>query len=261
MKAETQPGLVFASNERGRIPWTLLGFIMLSAFVHAFGFFLFQTIYPGAGRVMPPPVQVSLIAPGTPEADAILRWIQSEDPALPAQPTMAPFPPPGLTDLPYIPSYSSVHARPKMAPSTDTPLPYPAGASGLDLVEMAASHPAPPPAPPAPAPTSLSFSGPLEGAVLESHPAFETLHATEPGEQLQPARFLLGVSDKGEVKYLFILNTQDSSGDETLDESASDFLRQSQFRPSAEPLTWGFATFYWGSAVFAPTPPTPEPSP
>ncbi len=123
----------------GVIPWTLLGFILLSACLHAFGFYVFQTVYPAAARIGPPPVQVALLSPGTPEADAILRWINSEDPALAAEPGNAPIP--GLMSVPYIPSYATVHARPAMAPASEAPVPYPDGVSGLDLVQMAASSP------------------------------------------------------------------------------------------------------------------------
>jgi hypothetical protein len=251
--APTNPGspanpansLVFSGHEEGIIPWTLLGFIFLSACVHAFGFYIFQTIYPPAARVGAPPVQVGLLTPGTPEADAILRWIDSEDPALAAEPGKAPVP--GLGSLPYTASYESIHARPAMAPSPEEPLRYPAGASGLDVVQMAASHPAASPVPSAPAATVLNFSGPLKDAALEPLPSLTELHEADLGE-LQPARFLLGVSDHGDVQYVFL---QNSSGDKTLDTSASRALEKVRFRAGTAALTWGFATFYWGSPVYA----------
>jgi hypothetical protein len=243
--------LVFSGHEPGFIPWTLLGFILLSAVVHAFGFYIFQTIYPAVARVGPPPVQVGLLVPGTPGADAILRWIDSEDPALAAQPGKAPIP--GLMSLPYIPSYQSVHARPTMATAAEPPLPYPDGASGLDLVKMAASRSAGPAPAGAPTATTLSFSGPL--VVAGPLPSFSGLHSAG-GDALEPTRFLLGVSDQGDVKYVFLQDfLQESSGDPTLNASAASLLQQVKFRPSAEPLTWGFATFYWGPEVYAqPTP-------
>jgi hypothetical protein len=254
MNAPPAKALLFSAQETRVIPWTLLGFILLSACIHAFGFYIFQIVYPPVARAGPPPVQVGLIAPGTPEADAILRWIDSEDPALAAEPGHAAIP--GLMSLPYIPSYASVHARPAMAPSTDQPLRYPDGLSGLDLVKIAASQPAAPPRPPPPAATTLSLSGPLENAVLEKEPSFDSLHEADLGE-LQPARFLLGVSDQGEVRYVFL---QDPSGDKTLDAAASRLLGQVRFRPCSTPLTWGFATFFWGSAAYARPSSSPEAS-
>jgi len=249
-------GLVFAGREPGLIPWTLLGFILLSACLHAFGFFIFQTIYPAAARMAPPPAQVGLLTPGTPEADAILRWIDSEDPALAARPSKAQ-PSPALTDLPYIPSYNTVHARPTMSSPEDQPLPDPEGVSGLDLVEVAASHPAPSMPPPLPPATTLSFSVPLtpDGPL----PSFSSLHEAETAE-IPPTTFLLGVSDKGEVRYVFL---QDFSGDsdKSLDVDATAILQQVRFRPSTAPLTWGFATFYWGSSIASHPAPTPDASP
>jgi len=255
MSAGAAKGLVFRGLDAGLIPWTLLGFILVSACIHAFGFYLFQSIYPPAAHVGPPPVQVGLLTPGTPEADAILRWIDSEDPALAAEPGHVPVP--GLMNLPYIPSYSTVHARPAMAPAPEQPLPYSAGVSGLDLVRMAAAHPTASPPPPEPAETALSFSGPFKNAAIEPLPSFAGLHEADLGE-LQPARFLMGVSDRGEVQYVFL---QDSSGDKSLDASASRVLEQVRFRSLGAPLTWGFATFYWGSAVYARPAPAPEVGP
>lgn len=252
MSAPSAKGLHFAGLEKRGIPWTLLGFIVLSALVHAFGFFLFQTVYPPQAHIAPPPAQVGLLTPGTPEADAILKWINSEDPILAAEPGKAPVP--DLMSLPYVPSYATVHARPVMAPAPDEPLPDPAGVSGLTLVQISASHPAPSPPAAAHAATGLSFSGDLEGAALAPLPSLETLHEAEQGD-LQPARYLLGVSDEGEARYVFV---QESSGDKTLDAAASALLEQVRFRraaqasdaPGGAPLTWGFATFYWGPSAY-----------
>jgi hypothetical protein len=245
MNGQPEPaGLVFPSREAGIYP--LLGFILLSACVHAFGFYVFQTIYPPAAHIGPPPVQVSLLMPGTPEADAILRWVNSEDPAIAAEPAKAAVP--DLMNLPYIPSYRIVRARPAMAPTSEPPLPYPAGVSGLDLVKMAAARPAAAAPPPASTATALIFSGPLKDAALDPLPSLSALREEDTGE-LRPARYLLGVSGDGEVRYVFL---QDSSGDKTLDDSASQVLELVRFRESNTGMTWGFATLYWGSSVYAP---------
>jgi hypothetical protein len=235
-----------SGHETGAMQWTLLGFILLSACVHAFGFYIFQTIYPPAGPVPPPPIEVGLLTPGTPEADAVLRWIDAEDPALAAEPRKAPVP--GLMSLPYNPSYATVHAQPAMASPAAEALPYPSGASGLDLVEMAAAHAMASPPPPAPAATALSFSGGIKDGAEETLPSLDGLHEADLGA-LQPARFLMGVSDEGEVRYVFL---QESSGDKSLDADASRVLEKVRFHPRGEALTWGFATFYWGSGVYAP---------
>jgi hypothetical protein len=103
--------------------------------------------------------------------------------------------------------------------------------------------------------TTLSFSGPLVPA--GELPSFSGLHEAEIGD-LQPASFMLAVSDRGEVRYVFI---QDSSGDKGLDADATAMLRQIHFRPAAAPLSWGFATFHWGSTAYAQPTPAPEASP
>ncbi|HEX4085959.1 MAG TPA: hypothetical protein VHY22_13680 [Chthoniobacteraceae bacterium] len=241
--------LVFRAKEPGIIPWTLLGFILLSACVHALGFYIFQAIYPPATHMGPPPVQVGLLVPGTPEADAILRWIDSENPEIAAEPTKAPIP--GLMSLPYQPSYSVVRAQPVVPQPSPMPLPYPGGASGLDLVQIASAKPSKPLPAPSPAATMLAFSGPLKAIAPALLPALDALKEAQPGE-LQPARYLLGVSAQGGVQYVFL---QDSSGDKALDAGAGRLLEQLRFRAIPGPMTWGYATLYWGSAAYA----TPAP--
>jgi hypothetical protein len=122
---------------------------------------------------------------------------------------------------------------------------------------MAAARPAASPALRAPAGTALSFSEGLKGAVKEPLPGLEGLHEADLGELL-PARFLLGVSDQGEVRYVFL---QEASGDKVLDASAGRILEQVRFRAGNEGLRWGFATFYWGSAVYAQPTPAAEGTP
>lgn len=248
MKEQT---LVFADREPGIIPWTLIGFILLSALVHLFGFYLFQTVYPPSAHISPPPAQVSYLAPGTPEADALLRWVDSMDSALVARPQKAAIP--NLLTLPYVPSYATVHARPALVGPVAQPLPFPAGANGLDLVRMALPHSAAPAAQPENLPSTLVFSGELRDQSSGSAPALAGLRSSQPGA-LQPARFLLGVSDGGEVRYVFL---QESSGDKALDAAASQVLNRSQFRRLSAPLTWGFATFSWGAAAYAQPSPAP----
>ena len=141
-----------------------------------------------------------------------------------------------------------------MAPAPRKPLPYPAGTSGLDLIRMAAARPSASPAAPAPAATVVSISGALKGAALDPLPGFDGLREAELGE-LMPARFLLGVSGHGDVQYVFL---QDTSGDKALDASASRMLEQIRFRATETPLTWGFATFHWGSTVYAQPSPATE---
>ena len=69
----------------------------------------------------------------------------------------------------------------------------------------------------------------------------------------EPARFLMAVNQKGEVRYCFL---QMSSGDTTLDEQARKYLAATRFPAIPDPatsplppLTWGTATIEWGNDV------------
>ncbi len=105
--------------------------------------------------LLPPPAQVSVIAPTPPEARTFLNWLEAEDPALASQtqrpadarafqfPKLAHIPsylavPPKLKELP--PATQRSHA----APSAMPPAPVP--------IASAAN-----PAPPLTAPTDLAF--------------------------------------------------------------------------------------------------------
>src|SRR5437763_1434325 len=82
--------LVFAWEQPGRGKWTLIGFLFASLGLHAFGFYLFQIVYPPAVALLPSPGRVSLIAPDTDEGRQILRGLEAEDPALASTTQSAP---------------------------------------------------------------------------------------------------------------------------------------------------------------------------
>jgi hypothetical protein len=78
------------------------------------------------------------------------------------------------------------------------------------------------------------------------------------GESPQSARFRIGVSPRGEVRFCFPIN---SSGDPALDEQARRHLVLARFLPASrttqgsdESLVWGIATFEWGNDVAHPQP-------
>ena len=66
-------------------------------------------------------------------------------------------------------------------------------------------------------------------------------------DALQPSRFLIGVSDRGEVRYVFL---QESSGDPAFDSLAAAHLQQLGFAPNESPIAWGFALFSWGDDAY-----------
>src|SRR5207302_4840159 len=103
--------LTFRWLETPQISGSLLMFLALSALAHALAFYLFRVVYPAPVHVRPPPAPVSLLVPGSPGSDLLLRWIEAEDPALESKPQSAPAP--GLFALPYSPSYAQARALPK----------------------------------------------------------------------------------------------------------------------------------------------------
>src|SRR5437763_6011763 len=82
--------LVFGWERPGRGKWTLTGFLLASLGLHAFGFYLFQIVYPPAVALLPPPGRISLIAPDTDEGRQILSWLEAVDTALAYTTQLAP---------------------------------------------------------------------------------------------------------------------------------------------------------------------------
>ena len=237
-------GLTFHWPEAHHVSFVLPGFIVLSFFVHALSFYIFQITYPSSVHITPPPAQVSLLAPGTRDHEALLRWIAAEDPAAAARP---PEPaPPQRFDVPYVPSFAQVRTQPKVIAAEPRKFSWPAALTPRALIEGALpkDHPPTPEPPSTPQHTAIRFAGALarRELVKPQSLAFQT-QATE----LEPARFLVGVSDRGEVRYLFL---QSSSGDKPLDEDAGKQLQAIEFAHAAEPLAWGMAIISWGAEVF-----------
>lgn len=239
--------LTFQWPEPHAIPWTLAGCIGLSLLAHALSFYIFQITYPPSAHVTPPPAQVSILSADSPENDALLRWLDAEDPALAAKPPHAA-PPEDLT-VRYTPSFAEVRALPKTWPEPEPAFSYPAAESGYALIARAAPRPAEATAPSQPAPaTQLRLSGALAARLILHRGAWD--FSPSALTELQPVRFLLGVSGRGEVRYVFL---RESSGDKALDAQAEAQLRRADFSAAPDaPLAWGFAAFSWGAEVFAP---------
>jgi hypothetical protein len=251
--------LVFSWEKPGRGKWTLGGFLIVSLSLHAFGFYLFQIVYPPAVALLPPPGRVSLIAPNSDEGRQLLRWIEAEDPAL-ASTTQSPPDSRSLVmpTIQHAPSYLGRQpalkelppAPPLLAiPSARPPAPVERPATPMTTVVTAV-------------PTIVTFS-----------PEFDPLRAPQTPQLLfvasgrdtpEPARFLMAVNDKGEVRFCFL---QISSGDPALDEQARKYLAATRFpaMPTSSPLaplTWGTATLEWGNDVTpAPAPSSTSPAP
>lgn len=251
--------LVFGWEKPGGGKWTLSGFLLASLVAHAFGFYLFQIVYPPAVALLPPPGRVSLIAPNSDEGRQLLRWIEAEDPAL-ASTTL---PPPDakalvMPTIQHAPSYLGRQPALKDLPAAPAPLRIPS-----------AHPPAPVEKPANPTqlitksiPTVIRFSRDLESLIAAQTP--ELKFNASGREAPQAAQFLVAVNDKGDVRYCFL---EVSSGDTALDDQARKYLAASRFpavrnSPAAAlaPLIWGTATIEWGNDIAAPPSATPAPT-
>ena len=225
-------------------------FILSSIFLHGLAFYVFRIIYPPAIAVLPPPARVTFIGSTSNEGRTLLRWIESEDPAL-ASATVRP-PEAKLRALPklaHVPSY--VMQEPKL---TDPP-PSPAVITKAD-----AFPPGPAPIQHQPEPswprinTRGLFSDELKGlGQPQLAPPQFTSSSAEPPENMQ---FRIAVNQNGEIRFCFRVR---SSGDAMLDEQARLWLIRSRFPARTEQtnsderkLTWGVATIEWGNDITQP---------
>jgi outer membrane biosynthesis protein TonB len=251
--------LVFAWDKPGRGKWTLTGFLLGSLALHAFGFYLFQIVYPPAVALLPPPGRVSLIAPDTDEGRQLLRWLEAEDPALAS--TTQPAPDAKALVLPTIQHAPSYLAR--QSALKDLPPAPPA-------LRIPSAHPPSPVEKPSaasqfttkPVPTVIRFSPELDSLITPQTPELKFNASSR--ESPEPARFLVAVNEKGEVRHCFL---QSSSGDAALDDQARKYLALTRFlairnspTSNVPSLIWGTATLEWGNDLAFPPAPNPAPS-
>ncbi|PYI91466.1 MAG: hypothetical protein DME97_14385 [Verrucomicrobia bacterium] len=251
--------LVFGWEKPGRGKWTLSGFLLASLGLHAFGFYLFQIVYPPAVALLPPPGRVSLIAPDTDEGRQLLRWLEAEDPALAS--TTQPAPDTKALVLPTIQHAPSYLGRQPVL--KDLPPPPPA----LQIPSARPPAAVEKPSTPAqiitkPVSTVIRFSPELDSLITPQTP--ELKFSASGRDSPETARFLIAVNEKGEVRHCFL---QSSSGDAALDQQARKYLALTRFpairnSPSSilGSLTWGTAILEWGNDLAPPPSPNPGPS-
>jgi hypothetical protein len=249
--AQHPGGLLFGWEKPRRRTAAIAGFLFASAALHALCFYLFQVVYPPAISLLPPPAQVSVIAPTNPEARTFLNWLNAEDPALATQ-TQRPADARAfqLPKLAHVPSYVAlpprlreppVHPMVESAPSAMPPGPVPVALPAKPATRLVA-------------PTTLVFSGAL-GQRPVTHPDLKFNASMD--EAPPAARFQVAVDSLGVVRYLFL---EQSSGDAALDEQARRYLALCRFEPGPpapnDPgLTWASASFEFGSDLGLPATP------
>ena len=244
MKAVTATG-VWGFKYPGANSRILAGFLFLSLLAHALAFCLFQIIYPPPVAIAPPPADVSLLDLSNPAYDGLRRWIDAQDPAFIYASRESV--PEDLLASPYQPSYAGIRSTPKAVAAATPSVVSPPARDPLSIIGSAAA-----PAPmrenaAAPELSRVRFSGPLAGRGLDPGKEPTPDFSGASGAILEPARFLIGVTDKGEVRYAFL---QSSSGDKAVDDQAEARLFQMRFLPDAASLTWGLASFFWGNDAY-----------
>jgi hypothetical protein len=249
--AQNPGGLLFHWEKPRRRKVAIAGFLLGSVALHALCFYLFQVVYPPAISLLPPPAQVSVIAPTSPEARTFLNWLNAEDPALATQ-TQRPADARAfqLPKLAHVPSYVAVPPRLKEPPARPTVDSVPSAMPPAPVPVLPAAKPAPPLL----APATLVFSGAL-GPLPVAHSG---LNCNFSGDEPPPSsRFRVAVDSLGVVRYLFL---EQSSGDAALDEQARRYLVLCRFEPrppltNNPGLTWATASFEFGSDLgLTPTP-------
>lgn len=254
MTTTAEANLIFNWGPPRRRARALVVFLVASLLFHAFGFYLFQIVYPPTISLPPPPARVVLISDRTEEGRSFLRWIDAEDPALIGA-TLRP-PNSKTRDLPkleHIPSY--VLRQPQLKPlppltfDLRPPSPQPPGPvpAAYQAEPLAPSH----------APSAVVFSEEMRALGSAQFPP-ERFSASVK-EQPENVRFRIAVNARGEVQYAFPLN---SSGDASLDAQARHHITLGRFplrsgQPN-EPLVWGIATLEWGADI---APPASSPAP
>ena len=241
------PELVFAWEKRLRFRWAFFGLLTLSATVHAATFFLFQIAYPPRVSIPPPAPEVSLLLPTSPENRALLRRIEAEDPALLA--AVASTPPPAILDPKYQASYETVRTQPRTVAEEQAVVRFPSPKDPLAIIRSGPQTAQLASAAPPPVPTRVTFSPVLATRAPQTEPTwnFEPRTTTP----LESATYLIGVTDRGEVRYVFL---QHSSGDSALDAQAAAQLPRLDFQHAATPIAWGIATVIWGDDAYGANP-------
>jgi hypothetical protein len=245
--APADPGLTFDWPERERFPLILFCCVFVSLLLHTATFFVFQVVYPQHVTIPPPPPLVSLLTPSDPENAALLRWIAAEDPALVASARSVV--PPDLLSVPYRPSFSIPRTAPRGSVETPSPVQYPPARSALTIIASGAERPRPEGPSTLPMRTTLSVSSPLAERAVKPPSFHWKQRATQP---LQPLKALIGVTDRGEVRFTFL---QNSSGDDGIDGEAIRQLEHLSFGGGDTPIIWAIATVDFGAEAYVAAPP------
>jgi hypothetical protein len=233
--------LIFAWNRVRRIRFVLAGFILLSLGIHLTAFFLFRVVYPAQASAPMLPPTVSLLDPARPDHQALLRWIDAED--------ATPFDHSGdltgrLLEVPYRPSFATIRTAPLTLPPEPATPKFPPARDPLAWIRSTDKEPSTPAFRPPTKTTRVKFSAPLD---QRADGGAELPISRQSAAPLEPTAFLLGVSDRGQVRHLI---QQQSSGDPAMDAEAAAALWARSFKPGGDAIAWGEAAVVWGPEIY-----------
>lgn len=251
--AQESHRLKFHWPQRPQISLALIGFLFLSVLAHGLAFYILQVVDPPVVAITPPPVQVSLLTPSTPENVELLKWIDSEDPAAIANPHEIV--PGNLYDMAYQRSPADIRATPKSPDELTAPVPYPPAQDAMKITGTQEESPAAAVVKMPPLQTALRFSGELAGRKILKQPP---LKFDIPGEgSREPDSFMVGVGPDGKVLYTFFLGVETDDKAKAIGKQAENYLGSLEFSREAGGVAWGVATYYWGNDTYQPGPAKP----
>lgn len=237
------PTLIFNWSAPRKFPTSFVVFLIASAVIHLLCFSLFQIVYPATAALPPPPARLALIGGNSDaEAQALLRWVEAEDPALAMTTQRAPDAlSQRLPNLRHVPSYAAHQPQLRDIPPDAPDLRIPSIAPPGPVETASPSSATPPPA--SARPTAVLLD---DGSAIET-PSF-SFHASRDGAP-ENARFRIALDGQGTVRHALPIG---SSNDRALDEQAANFLQLCRFAPSAEEQRWIVVTILWGNDIAPP---------
>jgi hypothetical protein len=240
-----QLGTTFHWDVIRRFPTVLPAFIMISLVVHVAAFFAFQVVYPAQKTMSAPPPAITVLDPKRPDHQALLRWIDAEDPTpvVTAGNSITE----RLLQVPYRPSYETLRTPPLTLPEERAQMQYPPARDPLTIIRSVEPHASAPSGPVVGEPTRMIFAGELGGRPVAALPSL--VLTTKSTKELEPARFLVGVDARGAVQYVM---PQSSSGNAAIDAEAGAYLSKLKLGPGDQPIIWGLVTVQWGPEAYAP---------
>lgn len=240
--AEAERALIFAWERVRRVPVILPGFLLLAFIGHVGAFFLFRVVYPPQASLPMPPPTITMLDPARPDHQALLRWAEAEDTA-PANAQT------GITErlltAAYRPSYTTLRTAPLSLPEESSRIQYPPARDPLAFIRSVEAKPTSLPSPPRSEPTRVTLSPELASRLTADATLPIAQHSTEP---LESAEFLIGVTDRGDVRFAIL---QRSSGNHALDADGAEQLTRLHLAATETPIAWGRAIIHWGADAYS----------